>query len=136
MGWFGLSIFILNNYTMNFNIKASVVGKFCGAIRRYENLMDGQAFEEMAFRTRNFQEIGYHSIFPCFHNWVIRRKCVGRKSNTTNSRSVRKEDYTAACFPNIIGIVLIVVNAGCIPVVELFFLNIRTYFCLDIIRTL
>jgi len=40
MGWFGLSIFILNNYRMNFNVYTFVVRKFFMAIWGYENLMD------------------------------------------------------------------------------------------------
>lgn len=39
-----------------------------------------------------------------------------------------KEDHNTPWFPNIIGMIMIVFDKGCILVVELFFLNVGTYF--------
>ena len=46
-----------------------------------------------------------------------------------------KVDCGTPRLPSFIGIMMIIVNAGCIPFVEPFFSNIETYFFLDIIRT-
>ena len=37
---------------------------------------------------------------------------------------------------NVIEIMMIKIDAGCIPLIELFFSNMETYFFLDIMRTL
>jgi len=58
MGWLGLSIFILNNCAINFNIYASVVRKFWRAVWGYENLMDPLK--------HTFLELGY-----TLEEWVL-----------------------------------------------------------------
>ena len=130
---------------MYLNIQIFIIWGFCWIVKRHEDLISSfkhiflkpsQIRAEQVLWIKDFHDLSYRSRFPCFHNRDVWWDWVCWESNTVNSKSRREEGRISPWFPNIVGIVLIVVDARCIPVVETFFSNIRTYFCLNIIRTL